>query len=349
MALIFCESFGHFGTSDYAQKGWVSEGISAIDQSAADIPHLRGGRAYTVGNTGGGLRKSFGGSAIRIISGSRHYIGSTSGVASGKNLVAAMEGSATVHVAVTLSNAQKWELRRGGAGGTLLATSDVVWETGRWYYVELDVLVDDATGVAIVRVDGSVVASFGPGDTKNGGVGIIDTVAFSHPYSSGSGQYWAFTDVYVADSTGSGVNTTIGDCAVYALAPDGAGAASGWTPSAGVNWQNVDEIPPNGDTDYNSAAAAPTDDLYTFVDLPPATGIVRAVQHVAYVRKDDAGAQTVRPLVRSGVTTQVTGTSQSPSISYAFLRDVDETNPVTGAAWTIAEVNAAQFGERRDS
>jgi hypothetical protein len=50
-------------------------------------------------------------------------------------------------------------------------------------------------------------------------------------------------------------------------------------------------------------------------------------------------------VTRPGSTDRV-GATQSVLDTYSMLPQVWDTNPDTAAAWTVAEVNASQFGER---
>jgi hypothetical protein len=156
-----------------------------------------------------------------------------------------------------------------------------------------------------------------------------------------------FDDFYVLDGTGPApLNGFLGDCRVDVRLPTAAGATTGWTPSAGANWAAVDDAAPNADTDYVSAATSPLTDTYTIQDAPVPGALLYGVQLCASLKKSDAGTCSVAPVVRhSGV--DYPGTAVNPGTAYAFAVVPYGTNPGTGAPWTEADFNAAEFGIKR--
>jgi hypothetical protein len=249
--------------------------------------------------------------------------------------------TATVQVDL-LGNADgTLSVRRGGS--TVLGTSTATLALNTWYYVELKVVGSGTSGAATVRVNGTAVLTLTGVNTQQTANATANTVRLGQQATSGNLDY---DDVYVLDGSG-GVNTDfLGDCRVEQVLPTGAGATTAWTPSAGANYAAVDDAPPNGDTDYVSSATAGQTDTYACGDLAVATsGTVKAVQATASCRKDDAGSRSVALVTRPGSTDRV-GATQSVLDTYSMLPQVWDTNPDTAAAWTVAEVNASQFGER---
>jgi hypothetical protein len=76
----------------------------------------------------------------------------------------------------------------------------------------------------------------------------------------------------------------------------------------------------------------------------PSTGVVDAVVVWPRCRKDDAAVRSVRSVAKSGATVADNGTDTPLAGAYAYAYGLFETDPATGAAWTIAAVNAAEFG-----
>lgn len=128
------------------------------------------------------------------------------------------------------------------------------------------------------------------------------------------------------------------------LFPDGAGATSAWTPSAGANWQNVDETTPDDDTTYNESATVGNIDTYTMQNLPGAASSVVCVAVTIYIKKTDANARTVAAVLRIGGTDYIHATSKGVPGDYAFLQWIWLVSPATGVAFTVAEVNALEAG-----
>jgi hypothetical protein len=225
--------------------------------------------------------------------------------------------------------------------GTVLGTSAAALSPGVWYYVEWRVTIGN-TGSSVVRLNEVEVLNLPSVDTMQTTTASANVVRLG---ASASGVGSSYDDVYVFDATGSTNTAFVGDCRVERLAPTGAGATTAWTPSAGSNYACVDEAPPNSDTDYVSSATAGQTDTYAFGNLTTASGTVFAVQATAYARKDDAGTRSLALVARPGSTDRV-GATQGVTDAYTSLAELWNANPDTSAPWTIAEVNASEFGQR---
>jgi len=159
--------------------------------------------------------------------------------------------------------------------------------------------------------------------------------------SRGAGS--SVMDFYACSDTGSDNKGFLGDIRVQAILPSGAGNSTQMTPSAGSNYQCVDEAAPNDDTDYVSETTAGEKDTYAFGNLTPTSGTVKGTQILISARKDDAGTRTIAPVYRP-VSTDYDGTTVSIGNSYDYVRQVKDVSPATSVAWTIAEINGAEFG-----
>ena len=61
--------------------------------------------------------------------------------------------------------------------------------------------------------------------------------------------------------------------------------------------------------------------------------------------KDDSGTRTIRAAVKSGGTTSDNGSDFALTLnSYVNFQGLFPTDPNSGVAWTVAGVNAAEFG-----
>jgi len=112
----------------------------------------------------------------------------------------------------------------------------------------------------------------------------------------------------------------------------------------GDNYTAVDETAPNGDTDYVYTSGTGFIDSYAFSNLTTVSGSVFGVQVLPYARKDDAGSRSITPNIYiSGVA--YSGESVfSIGNTYTYYPEIFDTSPATSSAWTIAEVNASEFG-----
>lgn len=247
------------------------------------------------------------------------------------------------HVSICLNADGTVAARRGSATGTILGTSTAVLTAGVFAYLEAKVLISDTVGTVDIRKDGISILSLTVQDTRNVGNASADIMQFGG--SSAEAATIDYDDIYVCNNAGSAPqNTFLGDSRVDTTFPNAAGNKSQWTPSAGSNYQNVDEDPANDDTDYNFASVAATRDLYAFPDIAPTTGTVYGVAVNITARKDDATARTLRELTRRGGTDYAGAVTQTLTTSYAMYTEILEQDPSTSAAWSIANVNLAEFG-----
>lgn len=197
-------------------------------------------------------------------------------------------------------------------------------------YIELMLYVHNTLGEYEIRVNGNTVAAMSNIDTAYITDGI-DTIYFSM-----TGKCY-FDDLYISDSG------FLGPLKVEALLPSGAGSSALWTPSAGANYECVDEIPKNGDTDYVSAAAAATD-LHACANLTNITGGIKAVQLNVDARTEST-ATNIRTKCKSGSTT-ADGATQSvvDTTDFDTLMEIEEVDPDTSSAWTASGVNGMEIG-----
>lgn len=213
------------------------------------------------------------------------------------------------------------------ANGTLVAAYANAFPRLTWIHVQVKVTAGNP-GSYEVRLNEATVMS-GSGDFQTGSASVHDEIRI------GAVQNGDFDDLYIADDF-------LGDLRVITLYPQANGTYFQWTPSAGSNYQNVDESAPDLESSYNSADTAGAKDSYD-MQAVGLTGAVKAIQTLAYVRKDDAGSRTVRLLTRSGGTDYF-GPDEPVNDSYHYIRQIRETDPATGLGWTVAGVDAAEFG-----
>lgn len=254
------------------------------------------------------------------------------------------DSNATQHLCLRRTNgANTLQLYRGG---TVIATSTGDVFVGTWQYIEISATIADSGGRVIVRVNGDVVIDF-TGDTKNGGTAAsIDTVRLRCGFNSGTPTI-RVDDLYVLDGVDSGLagmpnNDFLGDRRVVTLRPNGAGSSTQFAPSAGANWQCVDEAPPSA-TDYVASATTGQRDTYALEDLPAGVTVINALQNTVYALKSDAGSASLKPALKSGATVAYDPTvGLSASMTrYSTVRQAD---PATSAAWSAAAVNALEAG-----
>lgn len=223
---------------------------------------------------------------------------------------------------------------------------DILTKTWHWYYIELKVYIHNTLGSYEVRIDGVTVASDTNVDTAYGG-DLTSCVSF---WGAGNGDaenlMWATDDIYICDASGSLNNDFLGPIHVKHLAPDGDGDDEDWSLSSGVDsYALVNETSPaDDDSDYIEDSTTGNRTIFTFGNVPTGqTGIV-GVQQWTNARVTDATSYTLKQTMKSGGTLYPQTGQSITSQSFAQYRDLYETDPDTGVAWTESGLNAIQAG-----
>ena len=323
MAIAFCDGFDYYNDASYQGNIW----------DTADI-----GNGFAAGRFGGQCNRRAGGNLKKTLTSQQTWIvtfaAQKEAAFSGTGTILECRDGSTLHLDLRFDASGHLLVTRNG---TTLGTSTVTLFGTTWYHVQFKFKIDDTTGTYEVRLDGLNVLSGSNVDTRNGGNASVDNFNFVF-----TNVGWKLDDVIILDTTGSTNNNFPGDCKITTVFPSAAGNSAAWTPSTGSNWQNVDDNPSNGDTDYNSSSTVGQKDTHNCTDVT-VTGAILAVKHNITHRKDDAGTRQVCGVVRSG-TTDFDGTTRTCASSYVVSADLYETDPNTAAAWTNTNFNAAQFG-----
>lgn len=351
MTLLFIDGAQGYNTSQFGRKWNSSLGVTSVTINATS--GRRSGPGIRCANwLGNGFDWTDGpvtfttmivGFAFKVAaipSAARQILSMGSGV-----------GTNAENVSLHLTPTGTLRVDRGGnsTGGATLGTSIATVTVGTYCYLELKVLFSDTVGTVDLRKDGISILALTGQDTLVTAVGPTSGLAWMNGDTAEAGTI-DFDDIYVCDGIGSAPqNTFLGDCRVDTTFPNGVGNLSQWTPSAGSNFQNVDEDPADDDTTYNFASAADSRDLYAFPAIAPTTGTVFGVAVNMIVRKDDAAARTFKDYVRSGVTNFEGATTFTADTAYDMFTQIHETDPNTAAAWTIANINLAEFGIHLES
>ncbi len=227
----------------------------------------------------------------------------------------------------------------GSLEGTFTITKSV------WHRLEIKLTVDDSAGEFTVILDYVEVFSSTGIDTQNGTNAHVGWVQIQSQ-DNGSSTDIAYDDFTFHDDQGTVNNDFLGDIRIVTLHPDGAGAASDFTPLAGTNWESVDETPgPDADTTYVESSVAGHQDLYTVDDfvITPGPGIIHSATVKVYAKKTDAGLRSIKLLTRSGGVTEVS-TEKQITTDYSYVQDPVEVDPDTGLPWTVSTINTIQIG-----
>jgi len=219
-------------------------------------------------------------------------------------------------------------------------------EAGRWYYMEIKYKIHSSTGVAQFRLDEELLMDF-TGDTwYTGGTSIgWCEMRFADNYQVGSD--WAeLDDMYLADTEGTENNDFLGDVRIDTIHPNGAGNYTDLTPSAGANYECVDETGYSS-SDYVEGIDPGDKDSYAYPAVP--TDLDDAAIFGVQIRqncKRTAPSSNIKidPFIRTG-STDYSQTAQSLSDSFTEKQgDILADDPSDSNAWTQAKINACEFG-----
>ena len=258
----------------------------------------------------------------------------------------ALLDGATFQVCATYESDRTVKIRRGTYNGTVLGSA-TLWTGGanNWVWLEFEILLDGAAGIARCWREGTQVINATAQNTAPSGTGQATQFRFGQADVSAGSDQFGQDDFYLNDDAGAApFNGRLGDSRVYLLKPSAAGDLTQLTPDSGSNYQRVQSI--DDDSSYNATSTVGNADLYNFDDLPGAfLGVVRSVAHTTRWRKDDAGARTAAQLLKSGTTT-VQGSDVALLSSYEDEVTFFDQDPDTAAGWTVSGVNALQGGAK---
>jgi len=262
----------------------------------------------------------------------------------GWTTVLGLREGATVHLNFVFDSSGRLNVQRNGSaisGG--IGTK--VFQTGIWYGIEIWAEIHDTAGIVKVWVDGDPTPDIDVSsqDTRNGGTGVISVL---HTQNLTGATHWV-GDLVVFDETGSYNNTApLGDCRVEWKQPDGNGNSSqlvGSDADSTDNYLLVDETGPST-ADYVESSTPAEKDTYTHAALSATSGAVLCVGMRLYAVKTDAGTRQIAPVYRhSG--SEVDGATITLASNYIpyGASETQETKP-GGGAWSISDVNGAEFG-----
>lgn len=201
--------------------------------------------------------------------------------------------------------------------------------------VEVHYKPHTSSGVFQVKVNGTLDIDFS-GQTANSTL-QVNKISFGRdPWDVGDGGF--YVDDIILDDT-----NWIGDTRAQLIRASGAGDATQLTPSAGSNWDCVDELG-NSATDYVSGTSADLLDLYA-LNNPVSIDTAKAVCVTAHIRA--TSGLKVQLAIKTHGTVYYSPSKDSPvPTGIGPVSHIWETNPYTAESWTNEELNDLQTGAR---
>lgn len=235
------------------------------------------------------------------------------------------------------------------AGGVIVAAGNKAAHTNAWCYLGIKCTFG-APGAG--RVDfrlnredaGSVTGlNLGP-DANNLLIGRGNAWIWG---GFDTGDVW-MDDLIVYDDQAPTPSDWIGDHRVFSCRVNGAGSLTQMAPTgAATNHGCTGDDIHDGDATYVATSTPGDTDLYAKEALANAKNI-KWVQLNGVFRSDDATSRTARLVLKSGA-----ATAESADVgfanSYIGKSHIEHTDPNTGAAFTPANFNAAEIGQKLTS
>jgi hypothetical protein len=339
MALLFVEGFERYGSAPGAPTGLATK-YSQVGGSTNTT--LIAGRI-----SGLGLKVN------QAPSGSPHIVPAAFGNVStwiiGFGFRTGAELISTRIFSLYDSSTEQFALRQtvGGElavykGTTLLATSAVVLSTDSWYYIELKVVLHGSTGSYELRLNGVNILSDGSEDTTGTSNNYAQTIRFWGAFNSDPDTQFGFDDIYICDGTGATENDFLTPRQVFTSFVNAAGDSTQFTPSAGSNYQCVDDVPHDSDATYVESGTSGHQDLYG-VDNVALTDIT-AVQISVVCKQTDDTPFDIKLVAKSDSTVDEGSAIAVGATDYVTRSRILVENPHTTAPWTDSDIDSAQFG-----
>jgi hypothetical protein len=213
-----------------------------------------------------------------------------------------------------------------------------------WYYLEIKITIGNP-GVFIVRLDETEVINETTLNLINSSYPSVIGLDRLGIRSINGNQNTFFDDLYICDTSGTENNDFLGDVRIDTILPNADGNSSEFTPSAGANYECVDDTEIN-ETDYVESNIPDTKDLYQFPDIENTnTNILAVVQNIICKKSDAASDRKLLPVNRySSIDTEI-GTGEAINgVDYKNIQVIMEKNPLLNVNWIESHVNNSEFG-----
>ncbi len=340
--ILFIDGFDHYGNAGQAlgDVGWT--GIWPVTTA-----NPRTGTS-NVRQDGGSMVLNSGSASLHFITGYAFYptdIRFQQGILR----IYSSAGTGSVpHFSVEVNPAGFLQLYRwpsNAIGQTLVFTSAApVFFLGTYQYYEIEFLLDDVAGTCNVWREGVLVGTY-TGDTRNNDQ-TLDCNVLRYFDSNNNGK--DIDDFYFEEATASG--DRLGPIKARTITMSGDTATQQWTivggdPTAAAA---ISHIPQQIGVKDITAPTAGLSFLCDANDLPVQVTSIAGIAVMTFQEKSDAGTCDVQVNVKSGATTG-NGNNNSISTGPGYYRDIFMHDPNTGANWTRAGFNAAQFGATRNT
>jgi len=212
---------------------------------------------------------------------------------------------------------------------------------GKWYYFEIKYYADNINGIAEFKVNEEIIFSWS-GDNYY----VSRVTPYCIKFGWNGWMDYQIDDVYVVDTTGTSFNDYLGDIRIDAIFPSAAGNYSQLTPSAGNNYECVDESSFD-DTDYVYSANSGDKDSYDYDAVPTDLddAAIYTLRMMSFSKRTVASDNIkMKHLIRQGGVDYVQSEQSLADDNFSKVEDFVFEDPSDSNPWTKAKINSAEFG-----
>ena len=218
-------------------------------------------------------------------------------------------------------------------------TSGKTLSVQTYHYLEVKVKIHGTLGTVEIWLDGTKIMDLDNLDTLEGSNAYVRYYKIRTLHS---GRSTFFDDFYLLDTGGAApCNDRLGDVRVDVLRPEGVGTHGDFTPSAGDNYENADEVYPDDDTTYNDGSNVADQDSYAMEDPEALGATIFGVKSQVTCKKTDAGARGYKILSRFGGSDYLSN-EIFPATTFETQAKIYELNPDDSEAFEEADVNGME-------
>ena len=236
--------------------------------------------------------------------------------------------------------------------GAVVAVSPHAIQPGVWHNIEFKVSLADS-GSFSMKVDNVLLINAASGDFK----GDAGTATFVHLALSGNSDCW-YDKILIADSSGSYNNDWLGDFRMEMALPTANGGTTGWTASAGSQYQCIDDAIGFSSGSSGSGYGADYISTSTLNAISQFTmGTISASNYSSilfcglyHIARSDTTGDSIAGVCKSSATTGLGATMPllgTTDAWYCWRRSYFDRDPNGSIAWTPTAINAAEFGVKK--
>lgn len=229
-------------------------------------------------------------------------------------------------------------------GGVLVYSYNFL-SYNQWVKLDIRHKVGDANnGIFQLRINDKLITTY------NGSTGKTNPEYLYIGFPLANGQHKAVIiadDIAINDTTGNVNNSWCGNGSIIGIAPTANGSKTMFTPGieGTQNFENVDELEPDGDVTYNSSYALGDVDLFKFtipenLEIPP-TETINAIS-VTTSAKFVEQPVDIGHIVSDGVTDTLIGqyiTSNDYTQQCSIIQEKSD-----GTKYKVSDIEGLEFG-----